>query len=135
MVISQNLSTYEGIPPAEGEDRKIVGGPLYSLANIQALTEASDSVFLWTRKCGRDVANLGWEAADVGDRIRELNEKDYRDSEWCENGKKAWAACDAYRLKRTEYRENVGKYISTEYFLKFAECKTGKLVLIISCHI
>lgn len=134
MVIPSNLSAYEDVPPNDGEDRKIINGPLYPLARIQALAETPDGVFLWTRKCGRDVSNLGWDTADVADRILELREKDYRDSEWCENGKGRWAACDAYSLRRTEYQEYVGKNISVEYFLKFAESKTGKLVLIISCH-
>lgn len=134
MVTFKNLSAYEGVPPGEGEERKIAGGPLYALARIQALTELVDSVQFWTAKCRRDAANLTLDPSDVGGLIRELKERDYRDSEWCENGKGFWAACDAYTLARDEYRENAGKTFRMAYFLKFAESRTGKLVLIVSCH-
>jgi hypothetical protein len=134
VVTSNNLSAYTGTPPSEGDDRKIAGGPLYGLARIQALTVLPDSVQLWTAKCRRDAANLGLDPADVGSLIRELNERDYRDSEWCENGRDFWAACDAYNLTRSEYLEQAGKWFRMEYFLKFAEGRMGKLVLIVSCH-
>lgn len=134
MVTLKNLSAYDGLLPNEGEDRKIAGEPLYGLAKIQALTELPDSVLFWTAKCRRDAANLTLEPAAVGAMIRELKEENYRDSEWCDNGKGYLAACDAYTLTRDEYRENAGKLLRTTYFLKFAESKTGRLVLIVSCH-
>lgn len=134
MVISNNLSAYADTPPNTGEDRKIAGGPLYGLARIQALTELPDGLQFWTAKCRRDAANLTLAPADVGSLIRELNERDYRDSEWCENGKGFWAACDAYTLTRNEYVKTAGKWFHIEYFLKFAESRAGTLVLIVSCH-
>lgn len=134
MVISRNLSAYNGVPPAEGEDRKIPGGPLYELAKIQALTEQPDTINLWTAKCRRDAANLTLDTSDIGELIRELTNDDYRDSEWCDNGKNSWTACDAYRLVRSEFLENAGKWFRMVYFLKFAESKTGKLVLMVSIH-
>lgn len=123
-----------GVPSTEGEDRKISGGPLYELAKIQALTELPDTINLWTAKCRRDAANLTLDTSDIGELIRELKKEDYRDSEWCDNGKNSWAACDAYRLVRSEFIEAAGKSFRMEYFLKFAESKTGKLVLMVSCH-
>lgn len=134
MVPFKNLSTYNGNPPGNGEPRKIVVGPLYDLAKIQTLTAIPNSVQLWTAKSRREVANLTMDAADVGGLIRELVNRDYRDSEWCDNGKKAWAACDAYSLTRSEFIPNAGKWFPVAYFLKFAESKTGALVLIVSCH-
>ena len=134
MVTFKNLSAFDGVPPLEGENRKIAGGPLYSLTEIQTLTEQPGCVQFWTSKCRRDAANLSLSPADVGGMIRELKARDYRDSEWCDNGKGFWAACDAYSLARNEYLENVGKWFRMEYFLKFAKNKTGELVLIVSCH-
>ncbi len=134
MVTFKNLSAYEGTPPKYGERRKIPGGPLYKLAEIQALAATPDAVYLWTGKCRRDVANLTLDAAAVGALLQELTARDYRDSEWCDNGKGAWAACDAYNLRRNEYVETAGKTFRMEYFLKFAVSKTGKLVLMVSCH-
>ncbi len=133
MVPFKNLSAFDGIPPEDGENRKIARGPLYSLADVQALTLQAETLNLWTRRCIQDVAKLGFDTDDVGGLIRELSEQDYRDSEWCDNGK-SWAACDAYTLKRLEFIENAGKYFRIEYFLKFALSKTGKLLLIVSCH-
>lgn len=134
MVTFKNLSAYDGLLPNVGEDRKIAGGPLYGLAKIQALTELPDSVLFWTAKCRRDAANLILEPDDVGAMIRELKERNYRDSEWCDNGKGSLAACDTYTLTRDEYLSNAGKWFRTTYFLKFAESRTGRLVLIVSCH-
>lgn len=134
MVTFKNLSAYEGTPPKDGESRKITGGPLYKLAEIQALAATPDAVKLWTGKCRRDVANLTLDAADVGALLQELTERDYRDSEWCDNGKGAWAACDAYNLRRNEYVETADKTFRMKYFLKFALSKTSKLVLMVSCH-
>ena len=135
MFITINTSTTpsNGNLPADGETRKIDVGPLYDLARIKALTELPDAVNLWAAKARRDVANLAMAPADVGDMIRQLTERDYRDSEWCDNGKSC-AACDAYALTRDEYIEHAGKSYGMEYFLKFAESRTGKLVLIVSCH-
>ncbi|NMM82414.1 hypothetical protein B2J86_16000 [Acidovorax sp. SRB_14] len=70
----------------------------------------------------------------VSDVILALRAGDYIDSEWCENGKGAIAACDAYRVSVTEIAPATGKPVRMEYFLKFAVSKTGALVLIVSCH-
>jgi hypothetical protein len=134
MVPFKNLSAFTGFPPADGASRKIAGGPLYGLAEIQALTHTPRAVFLWTRKCARDVANLALDVEDVGTLIRELKQQDYRDSEWCDNGQGAWAACDAYVLARWEFNTNADKQYQMEYFLKFAKSKNGALVLMVSCH-
>lgn len=134
MVTFKNLSAYAGDQPKDGGSRKIIGGLLYALAEIQALAATPGTVNLWTAKCRRDVANLALDAADVGALLQELTERDYRDSEWCDNGKGAWAACDAYHLRRNEYVETAGKTFRMEYFFKFALSKTGKLVLMVSCH-
>lgn len=134
MVTLRNLSAYNGVPPVEGETRKISGGPLYELAKIQALTEQPDTVKFWTEKCRKNAADLTLDPTDVGEMIRELTNNDYRDSEWCDNGKNSWAACDAYRLVRNEFLANTGKKFRIEYFLKFAKSKTGNLVLMVSCH-
>lgn len=132
MVISRNLSAYNGVPPAEGEARKISGGPLYELAKIKAL--ATVGVLLVTKKCQDNATRLGLEPADVGQLIEKLSASDYRDSEWCETGK-AWLGCDAYVLMQTEYNEAARKDYQHEYFLKFAIGKNGLVVMVISCHL
>lgn len=127
------VSEYSG-GPAPGDRVKIGGGPLYSLVRVQGLVSKSGGLLLWTRKCSRDVANLVWDADDVAELIQSLTTSDYKDSEWCDNGKGAWAACDAYTIRRREWVEAARKEMTVEYFLKFAIGKTGALVLMVSCH-
>lgn len=71
----------------------------------------------------------------VAELIQGLRKDCYIDSEWCENGKGAWAACDAYSIKRLETALASGKSMTVEYFVKFAVSKTGQLVLLVSCHV
>lgn len=127
------VSEYSG-GPTPGDRVKIDGGPLYSLERVQGLVSKSGSVFLWTTKCRRDVPNLGWDEDDVAELVQCLSLDDYKDSEWCDNGKGAWAACDAYTIRRREWIEAARKEMTVEYFLKFAIGKTGALVLMVSCH-
>ena len=134
MVPLRNLSAYNGDPPQVGNTRKLLVGPLYGLDVVQAMTHTPSALSLWTQKCKRDAANLGFDTADVGELIRELTDRDYRDSEWCENGRGAWAACDAYTLRRLEFLEKAGKSLPMEYYLKFALSKNGTLLLMVSCH-
>lgn len=89
---------------------------------------------LWTRDCVKNVAELGWEKADVIDLIQQLRHGDYIDSEWCENGRGAFAACDAYSIRVKERIEVVHKDMLIEYFVKFAVNKLGTMVMTISCH-
>ena len=78
---------------------------------------------------------MGFGTEEIGELIRQLKSEDYRDSEWCDNGKGFWAACDAYGSIRNEYNEYAGKHYRVEYFLKFALGKMGNLVLMVSCHV
>lgn len=71
----------------------------------------------------------------VAELIQGLRKDCYIDSEWCENGKGAWTACDAYSIKRLETALASGKSMTVEYFVKFAVSKTGQLVLLVSCHV
>ncbi|MBL8438262.1 MAG: hypothetical protein JNM61_08700 [Zoogloeaceae bacterium] len=105
------------------------------MTDIQAVAIKSDSVVFWTTRCRRDAANLTLAPSDVGELIQKLRGVDYLDSEWCENGKGIWAACDAYQLVRDEPNDWTGKVYRTEYFLKFALGRTGTLLLMVSCHL
>lgn len=132
MVTFLIVSEYSG-GPTPGDRVKIGGGPLYPLDRVQALASKPGGLLLWTRKCLRDAANLTWDADDVASVISALTPGDYKDSEWCDNGR-AWAACDAYTIRRREWVETARKELTIEYFLKFAIGKTGTLVLMVSCH-
>jgi hypothetical protein len=128
------VSEYSGAPPP-GDRVKIGGGPLYPLDRVQGLVSAPAQLTLWTRRCRVTVQEFGWDAEDVAGLIESLRQTDYKDSEWCDNGRGAWAACDAYTLRRRELIEAAHKEMTVEYFLKFAIGKTGALVLMVSCHI
>jgi len=131
------LSEYSSNPPeALGTGRiKIASGPLYELARVQKLVQEEEKLKAWTEKCRRDVRK--WfddDLAKVASLIGALKTTDYIDSEWCENGNGAVAACDAYSIHCVETAPATGQALQMEYFLKFAVSKTGALVLMVSCH-
>ena len=91
---------------------------------------------MWTVKCIKDVRNLFEDDLEqVAALLLALKTSDYVDSEWCENGKNALAACDAYRLYRQEVMPATGKSMTVGYFVKYAIGKTGRVVLMVSCHV
>lgn len=130
------VSEYSRSPPGDGQGRvKIANGPLYDLAQAQKLV-AAGRLNTWTDRCDKTVYELfAGDLALVADLLGHLRPADYRDSEWCTNGHNAWAACDAYALRRVEWVATAGKDMSVEYFVKFAVGKTGQLVLLVSCHL
>ena len=114
---------------------KIANGPLYDLSRVQKLA-AAGGLKTWTDRCDKTVYELfAGDLAAVSDLLGHLRPADYRDSEWCTNGRNAWAACDAYALRRVEWLASAGKEMGVEYFVKFAVGKTGQLVLLVSCHL
>jgi hypothetical protein len=130
------VSEYISNPPDEANRTKIAGGPLYELARVQSIVASEDGLNLWTTKCIKDVGTLFDHDLDrVVELIQALKPVNYVDSEWCGNGKNALAACDAYRIQRREIIAATGKEMTIEYFLKFAIGKTGRLVLMVSCHL
>jgi hypothetical protein len=115
---------------------KIAGGPLYDLARVQVMVEDENRLFLWTEKCRKDVFKLfDDDFAKVASLIRCLKVSDYIDSEWCENGRNAFAACDSYSIQCMELIRATAKVMPVAYFLKFAIGKTGVLVLLVSRHV
>lgn len=134
MVTFVIISEYSLTSPAKGGGEKIPGGPLYDLDRVKGLLKDGKGLQLWTKDCVKDVAELGWDYSDVIDLIQHLRKDDYIDSEWCENGKGAYAACDAYTARMSEWIEAANKNMLIEYFVKLAINKLGTMVLTISCH-
>lgn len=131
------LSEYSTSPPSEsGTGRiKIDGGPLYDLSRVQSLAMGG-GLNTWTDRCDKTIYELfGGNLDAVASLMLALQPSNFRDSEWCSNGRNAWAACDAYSIRRVEWVATVNKEMSIEYFLKFAVSKTGQLVLLVSCHL
>lgn len=137
MVIRNVLSEYSSTPPDQPGRMKVeADGPLYDLARVKALAANEDQILLWTAKCRKDVLNLfDSDLVQVAELIQALTTADYIDSEWCENGRGALAACDAYRIRRQETIPATGRSMTVSYFVKFAIGKTGRLVLMVSCHV
>lgn len=131
------LSEYSLNPPTElgGGRIKIEGGPLYDLARVQSLA-LGGGLNTWTDRCDKTVYELfGGDLDAVATLMSALQPSNYRDSEWCSNGRNAWAACDAYSIRRVEWVATAGKEMPIEYFLKFAVSKTGQIVMLVSCHL
>jgi hypothetical protein len=137
MVTFTIVSEYSQDPPTQlGLRQKIaLGRPLYALDRVKEITKDGTGLLLWTRGCVSNVRDgLGWDNTDVIELIQQLRHEDYIDSEWCDNGKGALAACDAYSIECVEWIATANKNMRIEYFLKFAINKLGKMVLTISCH-
>ena len=134
MVTFDIVSHYQRGTPSEGRGRKIGGGPLYDLAQVRGIAQTRGRVRFWTRKSAFDAQELNLDAEAVGQFLLALQPQNYRDSEWCTDGR-AWAACDAYVLLRREWVPSAGRAMLMEYFLKFAVSKSGSLVLMVSCHV
>ena len=136
MVNKSIVSEYSSRLPSENGRIKIAGGPLYDLARVHAIVEDENRLFTWTEKCRKDVFNLfDDDLGEVAGLIQCLKASDHIDSEWCENGRNAMAACDAYSIRRMEVIAATGKAMPVAYFLKFAIGKAGNLVLLVSCHV
>ncbi|MBO1008243.1 MULTISPECIES: hypothetical protein [Acidovorax] len=130
------VSEYSLNPPEDGQGRvKIASGPLYELTRVQKLA-AAGGLNTWTDRCDKAVYDLfAGDLEAVAGLLGHLRPGDYRDSEWCTNGRNALAACDAYALRRVEWVASVDKEMGVEYFVKFAVGKAGQLVLLVSCHL
>lgn len=111
-----------------------MGGPIYGLSRVKSIIHDGRGLTLWTKNCVSNVRELGWENSDVIDLVLQLRDGDYIDSEWCENGRGAFAACDSYSIRVSERIEAVNREMLIEYFVKFAVNKLGTMVLTISCH-
>jgi hypothetical protein len=135
MVSFRIISEYSSTSPTYGGGEKVLGGPLYELGRVQAMAIDETGVLLWTRDCVKDVNKFfGGDVRRVAELIQQLCPNDYIDSEWCENGRGAWAACDAYSIRVLEWVPTAQKEMRIEYFLKFAINRLGTLVLTVSCH-
>ncbi|MGB4117220.1 MAG: hypothetical protein WBK51_11800 [Polaromonas sp.] len=134
MVTFYVVSEYSSTSPAKGGGEKILGGPLYQLERVKGIIKDGTGLQLWTRDSVLNVAELGWVKTDVINLIQQLRQADYIDSEWCENGKGAYAACDAYSIRVKEWIDAAHKHMMIEYFVKFAINKLGTMVMTISCH-
>jgi hypothetical protein len=143
MVNTVNVSSYDGSPPESltSEGRHYIDkDPLYTLQALESALEAGEgSLELWTRECVKDVRDrLDLDMSDLLTLFRVISAGNatYLKSEWCIqkiNG--PWAACDSYSIKREEWIKHANKYMNIEYYIKFAINKSGKLLLIVSCHI
>ncbi|WP_322995173.1 hypothetical protein [Castellaniella sp.] len=134
----RNITAYQGDPPTAGyTSRRIAGGPLYNKADVRSVLQRGDEALItWTRKCTLDLQRLAFDIADVRALVSEaLSLGKYRNSEWCQqhpNG--PWAACDAYQVTRMEWVHAAHKDMRFDYYVKFGIGKTGKILLIVSCH-
>ena len=137
MVSKKIVSLYDAKLPEVGERREIRGGPLYHKDHVLQLLTEQENIVLWTRKCAEDLQYWKIELEDVAELIKTgLDKGTFLGSQWCEQKKSGpWAACDAYRISRWEWSDMFHKGISVEYYIKFAINRTGKLLLIVSCHL
>lgn len=139
MVNKTIVSRFTGdLPHDEGACRKIADGPLYPADEVLALlAEAGvQAVRSWTNKCQRDMQKWSLDTDDLCELIEiALRSGRFLGAEWCvQHPNGPWAACDAYSLVRREWIAYARREMDMEYYIKFAIAKTGKLLLVVSCH-
>lgn len=129
MVTTKIVSQYQE------QGRKIPNGPLYPTDDVLALLN-SESIRAWTKKCITDMEKWAIDSDDLCELTKiALHSGRFLGAEWCvqePNG--PWAACDAYQLIRKEWIPHAHREMDIEYYIKFAINKTGKVLLIVSCH-
>lgn len=133
------VSRYTASPPSSLDaGRKIAGGPLYGAQEVLSLLDARGDKALkaWTRKCVADLQKWELDLEQVIELLRTaLSAGTFIGSVWCKQRPSGpWAACDSYRVFRSEWVEAARKNMMFEYYLKFAIAKTGSLLLLVSCH-
>ena len=137
MVSSIIISQYSGELPKSEKDRKIKGQttPLYGSSDVLGLLDQG-KLIAWSNGCARDMQKWCLDQDDIESLTKYAIEYgQYLGSEWCQpkqNG--PWAACDAYRFIRKEWNEDAYKEMDFEYYIKVAIGKTGKILLLASCH-
>ena len=138
MVNNRNVSAYQGKPPTKLADTRIYikDGPIYSKADILALLTDESKTIFWTRKCSVEAQKLAFDIADAQELVKlAITKGIYKKSEWCvQKPTGPWAACDSYVVFRNEWLGYARKEIRCEYYVKFAIAKSGKLLLLVSCH-
>ena len=135
-----NLSAYSELPPAQanGNTVYIKSGPLYDVKQVLAiLTEGDKKTIPWTRKCVADLQKYSLNTEDARQIVKEaITQGTYINSQWCvQKPTGPWAACDGYKLVRNEWVDHAYKEMRFEYYVKFAIGKTGKILLLVSCHL
>ncbi|KKO48028.1 hypothetical protein VT06_13590 [Arsukibacterium sp. MJ3] len=139
MVSDKILSRFKDSPPegwADAKDRTISCGPLYEAQEVALLITESNTIRPSTQKCSRDIQELALENDDLAQLLtRALKAGRYVNSVWCRLSSKAIAACDAYVVSDKAWVEAAGKELECQYYLKFAIGSSGKLLLMVSCHL
>lgn len=135
-VCSSDLSLPESL---DDRNRRIAGGPVYDLHDVRELLRrlGGQCIHPWSRKCVRDIQELSFDNNDIAKLLNDgLQNATYRGSEWCQGSNRlAVAACDSYRIYRSEWNEKTGDYLELEYYVKFAIGRTGGMLILASCHL
>tara|TARA_Y100000780_G_scaffold178635_1_gene163945 strand:+ start:2242 stop:2667 length:426 start_codon:yes stop_codon:yes gene_type:complete len=139
MVSDKILSRFQSSPPTDwtdDRDRAINSGPLYPLIEVEKVISDSNAIRPSTSDCRADIQELALDTDDLSELLRKaIRVGKYRNSVWCRLGKKAIAACDAYVVRDKAWVEAAHKEMECEYYFKFAINATGKLLLMVSCHL
>lgn len=138
MVNDRILSRFQDNPPTEWSEaeRQIGAGPLYPAEEIIRLLNGRDVIRTSTEKCRNDVQALAFDDEDLARLIRNaVTSGRYRQSAWCRLSPKAIAACDDYIVTDKAWNEEAHKEMECQMYLKFAINSSGKLLLMVSCHL
>lgn len=138
MVNNLHIKPPEGDNPTRKEREIATDAPLHSLSRVKELSKNRELRTV-TAKCDEDLIKLSWSIYDdVPELIQQLTEANYAKSQWCKtsSGRKGlWLACDVYKVTKAEYNPRAYRDDFYDYYLKFCINDTGKVLLIVSCHL
>jgi hypothetical protein len=140
MVNNTIVSRFTGNLPAEDSPaaRRIKGGGLYDKQEVLGILggKPSEVVIPWTRRCAEHLQKFSMDVDDAAHLLDLcMRHGTFLGSEWCQqkpNG--AWAACDAYKVNYREWNHAAQKDFLIEYYVKFGIGRSGKVLLVASCH-
>lgn len=137
MVNDRVVSRFAGKPTRENGGI-IQREPLYPAQEVLDLLaqRGTEALTLWTRDCVKDVQNLSLDHEGVCGLITQaVTDGRFLNAQWCQQKPGGpWAACDAYTFARSEWIEAAFKSMDIRYYVKFALNKSGRLLLLVSCH-
>ncbi|MCV3265225.1 hypothetical protein OGZ01_32410 [Vibrio harveyi] len=135
----RNVSAFEQDPPTGTTTGRIHinGRCMKKKASLRFFESEGNAPIPWTRQCKTDIQKLALDTDNINELLKQaIKQGRYLKSEWCvQKPTGPWAACDSYHLQREEWIEYAHKYISCNYYVKFAIGKTGKILLLVSCHV
>lgn len=146
----RELAHLPWLPPTqEDEQSRVIRNKVWALADIHAIAtkqvadESATLLSAVTADCTADLQKWELTAADVAERLLQLEARHYDKSMWCKKSKwpgvivpdaLLWLPCDAYVIRIVERVHLTGWQGLVEYYFKVCLTPSKKIILLVSVH-